>query len=174
MEVSLPPFHVFLLLGSVTNNNLVGNKTFEASAPWTFINQQNGCGCICLCYCLLELCMLYLLSAMLFHESIHLVLICSWCEPIVCCEVGNWTKHHAIAKEPILGYSICLPFLWLCSQFLSRGLVALLALSCNWEKRSLSHSIISGFWQVKSVVLHTLNRARFTVAVDSFLKTGMA
>ena len=27
--------------------------------------------------------------------------------------------------------------------------------------------------QVKSVVLHTLNRARFTVAVDSFLKTGL-
>lgn len=26
--------------------------------------------------------------------------------------------------------------------------------------------------QVRSVVLHTLNRARFTVAVESFLKTG--
>lgn len=29
------------------------------------------------------------------------------------------------------------------------------------------------FFQVKSVVLHTLNRARFTVAAESFLKTGM-
>lgn len=28
------------------------------------------------------------------------------------------------------------------------------------------------FSQVKSVVLHTLNRARFTVAVETFLKTG--
>lgn len=28
------------------------------------------------------------------------------------------------------------------------------------------------FFQVKSVVLHTLNRARFTVAVETFLKTG--
>lgn len=27
-------------------------------------------------------------------------------------------------------------------------------------------------FQVRSVVLHTLNRARFTVAVESFIKTG--
>lgn len=32
--------------------------------------------------------------------------------------------------------------------------------------------ILSSYREVKSVVLHTLNRARFTVAVDSFLKTG--
>ncbi|KAK2987001.1 hypothetical protein RJ640_024899, partial [Escallonia rubra] len=32
--------------------------------------------------------------------------------------------------------------------------------------------IFSSYQEVKSVVLHTLNRARFTVAVDSFLKTG--
>ncbi|KAM7265828.1 hypothetical protein ACFE04_003511 [Oxalis oulophora] len=32
--------------------------------------------------------------------------------------------------------------------------------------------IFSSYQEVKSVVLHTLNRARFSVAVDSFLKTG--
>uniref|UniRef100_A0A2C9V5A7 Protein root UVB sensitive 6 n=4 Tax=Manihot esculenta TaxID=3983 RepID=A0A2C9V5A7_MANES len=32
--------------------------------------------------------------------------------------------------------------------------------------------VFSSFQEVKSVVLHTLNRARFSVAVDSFLKTG--
>ncbi|OWM84833.1 protein root UVB sensitive 6 [Punica granatum] len=32
--------------------------------------------------------------------------------------------------------------------------------------------IFSSYQEVRSVVLHTLNRARFTVAVDSFLKTG--
>ncbi|XP_050273059.1 protein root UVB sensitive 6 [Quercus robur] len=32
--------------------------------------------------------------------------------------------------------------------------------------------VFSSYQEVKSVVLHTLNRARFTVAVDSFLKTG--
>ncbi|XWS20673.1 hypothetical protein CRYUN_Cryun31cG0123100 [Craigia yunnanensis] len=32
--------------------------------------------------------------------------------------------------------------------------------------------IFSSYKEVKSVVLHTLNRARFSVAVDSFLKTG--
>jgi hypothetical protein len=30
------------------------------------------------------------------------------------------------------------------------------------------------YYQVRSVVLNTLNRARFTVAVDSFIKTGMS
>ncbi|XXG87026.1 hypothetical protein AAC387_Pa11g1814 [Persea americana] len=32
--------------------------------------------------------------------------------------------------------------------------------------------VFSSFQEVKSVVLHTMNRARFTVAVESFLKTG--
>ncbi|WCJ18707.1 hypothetical protein M5689_001036 [Euphorbia peplus] len=32
--------------------------------------------------------------------------------------------------------------------------------------------VLSSYQEVKSVVLHTLNRARFSVAVDSFLKTG--
>ncbi|KAF5733142.1 hypothetical protein HS088_TW17G00679 [Tripterygium wilfordii] len=32
--------------------------------------------------------------------------------------------------------------------------------------------LLSSYQEVKSVVLHTLNRARFSVAVDSFLKTG--
>ncbi|XP_059652053.1 protein root UVB sensitive 6-like [Cornus florida] len=32
--------------------------------------------------------------------------------------------------------------------------------------------VLSSYQEVKSVVLHTLNRARFTVAVESFLKTG--
>ncbi|XP_051146629.1 protein root UVB sensitive 6 [Andrographis paniculata] len=32
--------------------------------------------------------------------------------------------------------------------------------------------VMSSYQEVKSVVLHTLNRARFTVAVESFLKTG--
>ncbi|GLU06057.1 hypothetical protein SLE2022_231210 [Rubroshorea leprosula] len=32
--------------------------------------------------------------------------------------------------------------------------------------------VMSSYREVKSVVLHTLNRARFSVAVDSFLKTG--
>ncbi|KAM0016352.1 putative Root UVB sensitive family [Helianthus debilis subsp. tardiflorus] len=32
--------------------------------------------------------------------------------------------------------------------------------------------LFSSYREVKSVVLHTLNRARFTVAVESFLKTG--
>ncbi|KAF3682327.1 Protein root UVB sensitive 6 [Capsicum annuum] len=32
--------------------------------------------------------------------------------------------------------------------------------------------VFSSYREVKSVVLHTLNRARFTVAVESFLKTG--
>lgn len=32
--------------------------------------------------------------------------------------------------------------------------------------------LLSSYQEVKSVVLHTLNRARFTVAVESFLKTG--
>ncbi|XP_075492826.1 protein root UVB sensitive 6-like [Primulina tabacum] len=32
--------------------------------------------------------------------------------------------------------------------------------------------LMSSYQEVKSVVLHTLNRARFTVAVESFLKTG--
>ncbi|CAL5329872.1 hypothetical protein CsSME_00010356 [Camellia sinensis var. sinensis] len=32
--------------------------------------------------------------------------------------------------------------------------------------------VLSSYQEVKSVVLHTLNRARLTVAVDSFLKTG--
>ncbi|OAY45098.1 protein root UVB sensitive 6 isoform X2 [Manihot esculenta] len=32
--------------------------------------------------------------------------------------------------------------------------------------------VFSSYQEVKSVVLHTLNRARFSVAVDSFLKTG--
>ncbi|XP_077231708.1 root UVB sensitive protein (Protein of unknown function, DUF647) [Tasmannia lanceolata] len=32
--------------------------------------------------------------------------------------------------------------------------------------------VFSSYQEVKSVVLHTLNRARFTVAVESFLKTG--
>lgn len=33
--------------------------------------------------------------------------------------------------------------------------------------------VIDDTLQVKSVVLHTLNRARFNVAVESFLKTGI-
>lgn len=36
----------------------------------------------------------------------------------------------------------------------------------------LIETVCHVFFQVKSVVLHTLNRARFTVAVESFLKTG--
>lgn len=32
--------------------------------------------------------------------------------------------------------------------------------------------VLSSYQEVKSVVLHTLNRARFSVAIDSFLKTG--
>ncbi|XP_031490918.1 protein root UVB sensitive 6 [Nymphaea colorata] len=32
--------------------------------------------------------------------------------------------------------------------------------------------VLSAYKEVKSVVLHTLNKARFTVAVESFLKTG--
>ncbi|XP_070669293.1 protein root UVB sensitive 6-like isoform X2 [Malus domestica] len=32
--------------------------------------------------------------------------------------------------------------------------------------------VVSSYQEVKSVVLHTLNRARFSVAVDAFLKTG--
>jgi hypothetical protein len=32
--------------------------------------------------------------------------------------------------------------------------------------------LMSSYQEVRSVVLHTLNRARFTVAVESFLKTG--
>lgn len=32
--------------------------------------------------------------------------------------------------------------------------------------------VFSSYREVKSVVLHTLNRARFTVAVESFLRTG--
>ncbi|EPS66086.1 hypothetical protein M569_08690, partial [Genlisea aurea] len=32
--------------------------------------------------------------------------------------------------------------------------------------------VMSSYQEVRSVVLHTLNRARFTVAVESFLKTG--
>uniref|UniRef100_A0A5B6Z7Y2 Protein root UVB sensitive 6-like n=1 Tax=Davidia involucrata TaxID=16924 RepID=A0A5B6Z7Y2_DAVIN len=32
--------------------------------------------------------------------------------------------------------------------------------------------VLSSYQEIKSVVLHTLNRARFTVAVESFLKTG--
>ncbi|KAJ9687744.1 hypothetical protein PVL29_016280 [Vitis rotundifolia] len=32
--------------------------------------------------------------------------------------------------------------------------------------------VFSSYQEVKSVVLHTLNRARFSVAIDSFLKTG--
>ncbi|KAJ8445811.1 hypothetical protein Cgig2_027892 [Carnegiea gigantea] len=32
--------------------------------------------------------------------------------------------------------------------------------------------VLSSYQEVKSVVLHTLNRSRFTVAVESFLKTG--
>ncbi|KAH6772630.1 root UVB sensitive protein of unknown function [Perilla frutescens var. hirtella] len=32
--------------------------------------------------------------------------------------------------------------------------------------------VLSSYQEVKSVVLHTLNRARFTVAAESFLKTG--
>uniref|UniRef100_A0A5B6Z878 Uncharacterized protein n=1 Tax=Davidia involucrata TaxID=16924 RepID=A0A5B6Z878_DAVIN len=32
--------------------------------------------------------------------------------------------------------------------------------------------LLSSYQEVKAVVLHTLNRARFTVAVESFLKTG--
>ncbi|CAL1385170.1 unnamed protein product [Linum trigynum] len=32
--------------------------------------------------------------------------------------------------------------------------------------------LLSSYQEVRSVVLHTLNRARFSVAVDSFLKTG--
>ncbi|KAM7470236.1 hypothetical protein LguiA_008419 [Lonicera macranthoides] len=32
--------------------------------------------------------------------------------------------------------------------------------------------LLSSYQEVKSVVLHTLNRARFTVAVETFLKTG--
>ncbi|KAI5356429.1 PREDICTED: root UVB sensitive [Prunus dulcis] len=32
--------------------------------------------------------------------------------------------------------------------------------------------VLSSYQEVKSVVLHTLNRARFSVAVDTFLKTG--
>ena len=34
--------------------------------------------------------------------------------------------------------------------------------------------LMSFYYQVRSVVLNTLNRARFTVAVDSFIKTGMS
>ncbi|XP_047975625.1 protein root UVB sensitive 6-like [Salvia hispanica] len=45
------------------------------------------------------------------------------------------------------------------SLFISFGL-----LSCGY--------ILSSYKEVKSVVLHTLNRARFTVAAESFLKTG--
>ncbi|KAJ6427809.1 hypothetical protein OIU84_023249 [Salix udensis] len=33
--------------------------------------------------------------------------------------------------------------------------------------------VFSSYQEVKSVVLHTLNRARFSVAVESFLKTGL-
>jgi len=34
--------------------------------------------------------------------------------------------------------------------------------------------LLSSYHEVRSVVLNTLNRARFTVAVDSFIKTGMS
>ncbi|KAI4298900.1 hypothetical protein L6164_032413 [Bauhinia variegata] len=54
------------------------------------------------------------------------------------------------------------------SIFLSKknpSLVATFALlSCGY--------VFSSYREVKSVVLHTLNRARFSVAVESFLKTG--
>lgn len=45
------------------------------------------------------------------------------------------------------------------------SLVATFALlSCGY--------VLSSYQEVKSVVLHTLNRARFTVAVESFINTG--
>lgn len=97
--------------------------------------------------------------------------------PSICCEVGNWAKHHAFEEESILVYNICLPFLWLCYEFLFRGLSIFLAQNCtiNSLLRELQSCWYSQLiiWQVKSVVLHTLNRARFSVAVDSFLETGM-
>lgn len=51
--------------------------------------------------------------------------------PSICCEVGNWTKHHAFEKESILVYNICLPFLWLCYELLFRGLFIFLAQHCT-------------------------------------------
>ncbi|MBA0613069.1 hypothetical protein Godav_013579 [Gossypium davidsonii] len=65
--------------------------------------------------------------------------------------VRNWTEHSDLKKKPILGYHIFSPVMWICFQFLQRGYTST---------------------SVRSVVLHTLNRARFSVAVESFLKTG--
>ncbi|MQM02044.1 hypothetical protein Taro_034803 [Colocasia esculenta] len=64
------------------------------------------------------------------------------------CKAGNWIEYLDLKKKSILGSFFCTPIVWICLQLISRVL------------------------QVKSVVLHTLNRARFTVAVESFLKTG--
>nr|CAD1818227.1 unnamed protein product [Ananas comosus var. bracteatus] len=59
------------------------------------------------------------------------------------------------AKENVLGIL----------QIWNPSLVASFAfLSCGY--------VLSSYQEVKSVVLNTLNRARFTVAVESFIKTG--
>lgn len=60
----------------------------------------------------------------------------------------------------------------ICLQFIPRGLD--FNLHFNSLKGTSQHLSLYDIlvFQVKSVVLHTLNRARFTVAVDSFLKTG--
>ncbi|KAJ8499461.1 hypothetical protein OPV22_010013 [Ensete ventricosum] len=60
----------------------------------------------------------------------------------------------------LLGTGLCL----LISKRNPSLLASFTFLSCGY--------VFSAYHEVKSVVLNTLNRARFTVAVDSFIKTG--
>lgn len=92
---------------------------------------------------------------------------------IMSCEARNWTKHNDFQKKSIFGYNFWSPFMRLYFQLLSRGKLVchfLFLLIMEFLLVILLH--ICNVFQVRSVVLHTLNRARFNVAVETFLKTG--
>lgn len=65
-----------------------------------------------------------------------------------------------------------------CGYLMSSYQEVSLSLSLSLINGSIQLEFFNRLWcincifQVKSVVLHTLNRARFIVAVESFLKTG--
>lgn len=52
------------------------------------------------------------------HECNHLRLM----SELLPHEAGNWTEHNDLKKKSIIDYYIWPPFMWICSQLLSRGL----------------------------------------------------
>lgn len=103
------------------------------------------------------------------------------------CLAWNWSEYLYLKKKSILDNHICPSFMWICLQLLPRGLLIFCLLNEYihillffpfffsvpvFQIHLFCELHYCDCFQVRSVVLHTLNRARFEVAVNSFLKTG--